>query len=97
FLRPHAAGEQSQHFELTSRQLRLHRPWRRRTAGLLEPIDANDELVEHERLGDVVVGTEEQPRHTIERFGAHPGYEDDADAVTELLAELSTDLVAGKI
>src|SRR6266850_2191983 len=58
-----------------------------------QPLDAREKLVERERLREVVVGPEQQPRDTIERLTSLARDEDHTDPVAEVVLQLATDLV----
>ena len=74
-------GQHSQHVRLAWRERRADQcP---RTVHLVSPpqeqAHALDELVRGQRLGQVVVASDEQTRDAIERLGPLPGNEEDRD------------------
>src|SRR6266550_8175450 len=56
-----------------------------------------EKLVEHERLEQIVVRSEEQPGDAIKGLFAFPGDEDDADRVPVIITEAAAELIAGDI
>jgi hypothetical protein len=56
--------------------------------------DAGQQLVAGQRLGQVVVGADHQPRDAVAGLGAIARHEHDPQRIGELLAQSAADLVA---
>src|SRR5437867_804280 len=82
--RVEAASEEAEDLALARRQFR--RRGGRHGGAPLETMRPRDELVERERLHEVVVRAEEQPGDAVDGLGPLAGDENDADGVAELLA-----------
>src|SRR5437016_14042410 len=58
---------------------------------------AREKLVQHKRLQQIVVGSEEQPGHAIKGLLAFPRDEDDADRVPLIVTEAAAELIARNV
>src|SRR5947208_1056180 len=88
-------GKETQNLHLSLAQLRCH-PRHDWNSAAIEAPQARKEHIRRDRLGEVVIGAEEQGRDDVERLGPVAGDEDDGEAVAELRAKLMTDLIAAE-
>jgi mRNA-degrading endonuclease toxin of MazEF toxin-antitoxin module len=74
-------------------QARRHRPGDRRRLSH-EPPDAREEVIQRDRLRQVVVGAEQEAGHPVRLIGPRGRNEDDGQVLAVPLPELAADLVA---